>query len=166
MLKGPFSGGWSGFREAADAEKLASVQFECVAALGDAPLPDVSGSFDLLICALALCHVPDITGAGAECARIVRPGGHLVLTDFHPAAVAFGWRTAFDTPGATYILPNMPHTRADYLDAPTQAGCQVREMRDIALGGEPYGDVSEAAIREKGMPPFCLVILAQREAAG
>lgn len=153
-------------RQSADTEKLSSVRFERVAGLGDTPLPAASGSFDLLVCALALCHVPNIAGAVAECARIVRPGGHLVLTDFHPAVVAFGWRTDFDTPGGTYLLPNLPHTRTDYIDALTRAECHVRKVQDIALGGEPYGDVSEAAIREKGMPPFCLVILAHRETAG
>src|SRR5919205_694316 len=84
-------------------------------------LPFASHQFDLVVCALALCHVPDLAGAVEECVRVLQPGGHLLLTDFHPDVVAEGWRTTFARPGVVYLLPNVAHTRAGYLAAVTDA---------------------------------------------
>ena len=53
-------------------------------------LPVASDSVDLATCALALTHVPDLGPAIAEIARVVRPGGRVVLSDVHPIAVATG----------------------------------------------------------------------------
>jgi len=53
-------------------------------------LPFADASFDLAVCSLALTHVPSPTldVAIAELARVLRPGGRLVLSDIHPAFVA------------------------------------------------------------------------------
>jgi ubiquinone/menaquinone biosynthesis C-methylase UbiE len=91
----------------------------------DAPLPLGDGYFDLVVCALVLTHVPGLAAAIGDFARVLRPGGHLLVTDFHPDAVARGWRTDCHGPGASYLLPNAPHTRADYADALTAGGFAV-----------------------------------------
>ncbi len=57
-------------------------------------LPVASDSVDLATCALALTHVPDLGPAIAEIARVVRPGGRVVLSDVHPIAVATGAQAA------------------------------------------------------------------------
>jgi ubiquinone/menaquinone biosynthesis C-methylase UbiE len=49
---------------------------------GDAqalPFPDAS--FDTVVCALALCNIPDDRQAVAEMKRVLRPGGWLLLLD-------------------------------------------------------------------------------------
>ncbi|QVQ53922.1 class I SAM-dependent methyltransferase [Spiractinospora alimapuensis] len=43
------------------------------------PFPD--GSFDTVVCALALCTIPDQRAAIAEMWRVLRPGGRLLLVD-------------------------------------------------------------------------------------
>lgn len=50
-------------------------------------LPFDDGRFDLVVCAMALCHLPQLEPAVAELSRVLRPGGHLLVSDFHPAAV-------------------------------------------------------------------------------
>ncbi len=146
-------------RETARREGMHQLRFES-GYLGE--LPVAANAFDLLTCGLALCHVADIRGAILDFVRVVRPGGWILLTDLHPATSAFGWRTDFVTPDGFFQLPNEVHTRDEYLDALTDSGCRLLTVHDLALDGTPYGDVSESAVRAKGLPPFCLVILAQK----
>ena len=56
-------------------------------------LPVESGTFDLVVCALTLCHVPDLRGAIGEFHRTLASGGHLLITDVHPDFVACGMPT-------------------------------------------------------------------------
>ena len=44
-------------------------------------LPFDDGSFDTVVCTLVLCSVPSVDGALAEMARVLRPGGYLLLVD-------------------------------------------------------------------------------------
>lgn len=44
-------------------------------------LPFADASFDTVVCALALCTIPDHAKAIAEMARVLRPGGRLLLLD-------------------------------------------------------------------------------------
>ena len=72
-----------------DADMLAlavsranTLGLDVVATTGDAltlPFPDAT--FDSVVCTFAMCEVADIDRALAECARILRPGGRLLLAD-------------------------------------------------------------------------------------
>jgi ubiquinone/menaquinone biosynthesis C-methylase UbiE len=44
-------------------------------------LPFGDGSFDTVVCTFGLCAIPDHTRAIAEMARVLRPGGCLILVD-------------------------------------------------------------------------------------
>jgi ubiquinone/menaquinone biosynthesis C-methylase UbiE len=46
-----------------------------------APLPFAAGTFDAVTCLEALEFVPDARAALAECARVLRPGGQLLVTN-------------------------------------------------------------------------------------
>ena len=88
------------------------------------PLPD--DSFDLAVCALALDHVPDLGRPIAELARVVRAGGHLVISDLHPVVKAVGAAAFFrDGDGAAGIVRVHSHSHADYLDAFAACGLTV-----------------------------------------
>jgi SAM-dependent methyltransferase len=53
--------------------------------LGDlTALPVETASVDLVVCALALTHCEDLREPVAELARVLRPDGRLVVSDFHP----------------------------------------------------------------------------------
>src|SRR6185312_8121729 len=47
------------------------------------PIPAATDAVDLVVCGLALASVPDLTSVFAEFARVLRPGGHLVVSDAH-----------------------------------------------------------------------------------
>ena len=55
--------------------------------LTDVPLP--SASFDLVYSMKVLAHVPPIERAVAELARLVRPGGHLLLEFYNPLSLRY-----------------------------------------------------------------------------
>ena len=68
-------------------------------------LPLEPASVDLVVCALALEHVADLGRAIAELSRVLRPGGHMVLSGLHPAAAALGGAAYFqDAAGGAGVV--------------------------------------------------------------
>ncbi|WP_329793964.1 class I SAM-dependent methyltransferase [Lentzea sp. DG1S-22] len=103
--------------------------------LGDLTgLPVADAEVDLVVCALALTHVPALEPVMAEFARVLRPGGHLVIADMHPERVAQGAvpsvRSADGRPGR---LSAHRHLIGDYLRAALAAGLQVRRCEEPPL---------------------------------
>jgi SAM-dependent methyltransferase len=135
---------------------------ETIVASLDGPLPLGTGRFDLVVCALVLTHVSDLVGAIGEFARVLRPGGHLLVTDFHPAAVARGWRTDCHGPGTSYLLPNVPHARGDYFDAFAAAGLEIERAIDVPFGAVPEGYFLPEQARRNAAQPFCLLVLGRK----
>lgn len=124
-------------------------------------LPFDAHQFDLVICALTLCHVPDLCSAVAEFARVLQPGGYLLITDFHPDHVLYGWRTGFRREDVIYRLPTVGHTKRGYLEAITASGLVILEVAESLMGEAPVGSVPEETRRVYADKPFCLAILAQ-----
>jgi malonyl-CoA O-methyltransferase len=115
-------------------------------------LPVASRSADLVLCALTFGHVRDQSAAAAEFARILVPGGTLLLTDFHPAAAAHGWRRTFRRDGVTYKLENYPYSLELFrnvnglrLDEWSEASIGDPERDLFVRAGKP--DLFEAACR-------------------
>jgi SAM-dependent methyltransferase len=94
-------------------------------------LPVDDDAVDLVVCSLALTHVPDLRPVFAEFARVLRPGGHLVTSDIHPEAVLRGsfprLRFADGAPGR---IASHRHSPGDYLRAALPAGLQVRRCEE------------------------------------
>ncbi len=105
--------------------KLAGVDLRC-GELTALPLED--GEVVGAVCALALSHLPKIDAAIAELARVLRPGGRLIVSNPHPFATAIlGWRAVFvDPQGRRSMIPEYPHLHGDYISAFREAGLAVR----------------------------------------
>lgn len=54
-----------------------------------------TGSVDLVISTLTIAHIPDIVAAITEWVRVLKPGGEMIFTDYHPAALAKGGQRTF-----------------------------------------------------------------------
>jgi SAM-dependent methyltransferase len=128
----------------------------------DQPLPSDPDSVDLVIAALVLCHLPQLDLVFADAYRVLRPGGHLLITDFHPAAIAHGWRTQFTRSNTTYLLPTAQHTREDYLTALRQAGFLVQTISEGLVRDAPVHAFPPEVIARDGDLPFCFVLQARK----
>jgi ubiquinone/menaquinone biosynthesis C-methylase UbiE len=95
--------------------------------LGDLhSLPVEDRAVDLVVCALALAHVPALGPVMAEFARVLRPGGHLVIADAHHELVLRGSVPHAAGPdGEPGLAPAHRHTPGDYLRAALPVGLQV-----------------------------------------
>jgi len=110
-----------------------------VAGLDRLPLPDQS--VDVIVCALALVHVARLDPVLAEFARVLRPGGNLVISDIHHELVTRGSViTARGPAGEPCIVNTYRHQTGDYLRAALRVGLQVRwceEPRVTRADGPP-----------------------------
>ena len=125
-------------------------------------LPFETYRFDLLICALTLSHVPHLSHTIREFARVLQNGGYLLITDFHPVHIIYGWKTAFRREHVTYQIPTMGYSRDDYLKAITDNGLTILEVTDILVGEAPEGYLPEEMRRMYADKPLCLSILVQK----
>ncbi|GIM91391.1 class I SAM-dependent methyltransferase [Paractinoplanes toevensis] len=103
------------------------------------PLPD--DHVDVAVCALALAHLPDLRPAFAELTRVLRPGGHLIVTDIHHEWVTLGSvphvRSA---DGEPQLIPSYRHRAADYLNAALPLGLELRRLEEPR---SPAGEVTD-----------------------
>jgi SAM-dependent methyltransferase len=88
-------------------------------------LPVRDETADLIVCALALTHVPALPPVMAEFARVLRPGGHLVVSDIHVTSLYLGGIPVMAAPGGRAgVLPACRHLPSDYLTAALARGFQ------------------------------------------
>jgi SAM-dependent methyltransferase len=106
-------------------------------------LPVETASVDLAVCALALSHLPDLAPAVDELARVLRPGGRLVVSDFHPTMLLLGGTGFFvDSEGRPGNVRSFFHPHARYLAAFRRARLEVVDCVEPALEAEDIGALS------------------------
>jgi ubiquinone/menaquinone biosynthesis C-methylase UbiE len=112
--------------------------------VGDlAHLPFDAGAFDLAVCALALSHLSAPEPAVAELARVLRPGGTLVVSDLHPTMLLLGGTGFFvDSSGRAGNVRSYHHPHARYLAAFRRAGLSVVDCVEPMIEAEDVAAVS------------------------
>jgi SAM-dependent methyltransferase len=94
-------------------------------------LPMADGSVDVVVCALALVHVPSLAPVMAEFARVLKPGGHLAISDVHRDLVLLGSVVHSPGPaGEPGLTPTYRHSTGDYLRAALPVGLRVRRCEE------------------------------------
>jgi malonyl-CoA O-methyltransferase len=118
-------------------EMLAAGGEPGVAAADVRALPFAPGAFDVVWCRLVIGHVADAAAVYAELARVCRPGGTVLVTDFHPDAVAAGHRRTFrDAAGTVREVEHHVHPPDVQVALAAAAGLRIIERRDGQVGPE------------------------------
>jgi SAM-dependent methyltransferase len=115
------------------------------------PLPD--NCVDLAVSGLALSHVPTLGPVMAEFARVLRPGGHLVISDAHHEIVIRGSVPhALGPNNEPGLAASYRHTAGDFLRAALPAGLQVRRceepQHDLPLPPPPPAELTVSGWHE------------------
>ncbi len=85
-------------------------------------LPFADNSFDAALCCLVGEHLSDPVATLIELCRVIRPGGRLILSVYHPELAAAGIEANFDYDGIEYRLGASYHSVEDYLGFIVDAG--------------------------------------------
>jgi ubiquinone/menaquinone biosynthesis C-methylase UbiE len=78
----------------------------------DSTLPCDDRSFDLVISTLTIAHIKDIAHALKEWNRVLKPGGNMIITDYHPVALAKGGNRTFRYKDQLIAVKNHVHSIA------------------------------------------------------
>ncbi len=99
-------------------------------------LPLAAASVDVVICALALGHLPRLQPSLSEIARVLKPGGVALVSDVHPLiALGGGQRTFHAADGAVFAVEHHTHLFSHYHQAGTAAGLVMDAVREPVLSG-------------------------------
>lgn len=119
-------------------------------------------TFDLAICNLVLCHIPDLEGALAAMAARLQPGGRLVITDLHYFCLLIGWRTTFDHGDVHYAINNYLHPTGAYLAALRRAGLELEVIEDIPIEERLRGTGMDSLVDKWEGFPFGIAFAARK----
>lgn len=125
---------WSPAMLAIARRRAAGLGREADLRQGDAQALDFpDASFDTVLCALGLCAIPDDRRAVTEMARVLRPGGRLLLVD-HVAASASALRAGQWLYERITIPLAGEHFRRRPLTHVRELGFDVEEAERFRLG--------------------------------
>lgn len=112
----------------------------CLLQASSEAIPLASASVDVVLCGLALGHLPTLVSALQEVARVLTADGQALISDFHPFLYVNGrQRTFLDHDGRVYAVEHYPHFYEDYHRAACGAGLAIDSVVEPRLGQEGEG---------------------------
>jgi malonyl-CoA O-methyltransferase len=106
-----------------------------------AALPLKGDSIDVIVCGLAVGHVPALDVPLREMARVLKVGGMALVSDFHPFQALSGGQRTFRVGKQTFAVEHHIHLYSDYLRSTQAVGLQITAVAEPLLP-----DVSPAPV--------------------
>ncbi len=130
------------------------------------PIPLDDGCADGLVCALVGEHLNELAPVFAEFARLLRPGGWMVFSVYHPFLALAGKEANFRDPrsGTEVRLGAVKHLAADYVNAVLDTCLGLELMREICATEDEWGERIPSFERYRDKP-LLLILRARKPAA-
>jgi len=137
----------------AAAEKAGAMRTRIPFTLGTTgalPFPD--DTYDAAVCSLLFDHLPAIDPTVSELARVVRPGGRLLISNIHPSMSIVGAHAAFrDANDEARFMRSHVHSVSTYLQSFRDHGLAVLRCAEpawhIDMAMAKFGYVDESVVR-------------------
>jgi ubiquinone/menaquinone biosynthesis C-methylase UbiE len=103
-------------------------------------------SVDVVISTLTIAHIKDAAGALKEWNRVLKPGGNIIITDYHPTALQKGGKRTFKYEGKTVSVENHIHSINKLNDISGQLHWQQLRLieKEIDESVKPYYEKQHA----------------------
>jgi malonyl-CoA O-methyltransferase len=141
-------------------EQVAAADRVCASMM---QLPFRSAVFDAVVSGLAVGHATDIRQWTSEVARVLRPAGILLYSDFHSEAIRAGMTRSFkDEADVTWTVPHQVYDLSCHQDAIAAAGLTIETVMELRMGIE-LNEIfpgSERAYRKWHGVPVVLIVRA------
>lgn len=114
-------------------EALSTSQLQFALASTEA-IPIPSASIDVVLCGLALGHIPSLGQSLDEIARVLKAGGTALISDFHPFLFLHGKQRTFTAEdGTVFAVEHYAHLYSDYQYHVDRAGLVIQKIREPHL---------------------------------
>jgi ubiquinone/menaquinone biosynthesis C-methylase UbiE len=91
---------------------------------------------DLVLASFVLSYTEDLAAFAREAARILRPGGTLIVSDMHPNAASYGWKRTFHASAGVFEIAAHDYSLNDLISVMHVAGCTLEEIAEPCFGEE------------------------------
>ena len=81
---------------------------------GDLAVDSINEKYDVIICGLVLGHIDSLKSAMHNLLNALSPGGHLILTDFHPHQTIRKAKRTFSHHGKTFEVKHNLHDLVEF----------------------------------------------------
>lgn len=132
--------------------------------------PLAGNSCSLLISTLTIAHIENAGEALTEWARVTAPGGYIIITDYHPAALAKGARRTFTQDNTVISIKNYVHSIDALTAKAKQLNLSVIRLTEKVIDDsmKPYYEKQHAAEvfnKWKGTPVIYGLLLKKADVA-
>lgn len=99
-----------------------------IARVEDPPFKDAS--FDFILSTLVLDHTENMKAAVHHLSLLLRPGGTMIISCFHPFGHLLGWQRTFRGKDGVVAVKYHRHLHAEYLDAFLANGLRLTRIEE------------------------------------
>ena len=116
-----------------------------------------NGSFDVVVSTLTVAHIENIEEALAAWCRVLKENAEIIITDFHPDALAFGGKRTFNHQKKQIAVRNFVHSLTTVKEIVCRYGFETVREEEIKIDESVkhyYSDQNADHVYEKfnGLP--------------